>query len=673
MATLKEADFQPVHKDLTVVPVEADAEAKFRTWILSLAPPSVGRKRNHSSVMIKASQFTLDSIEGPTAIMRPPANPEPLVDLADWNYPGNPYFDSRPLRLRAFVLVALDMVMLDKLLDSPDEEAKPNQDHLGAEIGRLAYVYPGLQSLLPAEVRDAYLVGLKKLVRRALDHGPKALSLRTQGMFTWPVSGLALAAPVLNDAGVTKEVEAYARTVFANEEFFRPAGYFVNGGTLDSFNGISTCVAMPAALLGKWPFARDAVARVYCLRAHLTLPEPDGVLVGPSHMAALTSTEPAHDQWDFRERAWAAALISDEAACFARMPDEAEIARGAAATVGEINAQLHELSWAPGGLDPAPWKFQAPGPGSNGAYHYYPAGYYARRIALEQHGEMNRMPVLRQGSFVRTFEDEFLVAKRASHAAIIHTGPIAGAGKSDVAYGFGGGALSAFWTEASGSVLLGRGVGSWSPQYKMSLEAWRSLPSHAILGATADNVVFTSAHIVKPETNVASSGGSYLVTVRGTLPTFRHASDRPLSGVVEYSRKFESTARGLSVTTNISTDGKDTIAELYEALPVFLREASRQAKATPTTIEFQVDGKWTPGTDSFTEKVTAVRLTRFAGAVEVGFDRPRRVKLAPIWNDTYMSHAACRNVLVDLLENGDRPAAIRNPRQLAYHIEAAAK
>lgn len=81
MATLKAEDFQPVHKDLKVVPFAGDADERLRMWILSLQPPAVGRKRNYSSVMIKASHFTLDTIEGAKAIMRPPAYPEPLVDL----------------------------------------------------------------------------------------------------------------------------------------------------------------------------------------------------------------------------------------------------------------------------------------------------------------------------------------------------------------------------------------------------------------------------------------------------------------------------------------------------------------------------------------------------------------------------------------------------------------
>src|SRR5262245_26917632 len=79
LATYLEADFLPEHADLKVVPSNQNADDQFRTWVLSLSPPAVGRKRNFSSVMIKPSHFTLDSIEGAEAIMRPAAHPEPLV------------------------------------------------------------------------------------------------------------------------------------------------------------------------------------------------------------------------------------------------------------------------------------------------------------------------------------------------------------------------------------------------------------------------------------------------------------------------------------------------------------------------------------------------------------------------------------------------------------------
>lgn len=665
MATLKAEDFQPAHKDLKVVPITGDADEQLRVWILSLQPPAVGRKRNYSSVMIKSPQFTLEAIEGAKAIMRPPAHPEPLVDLAAWDYAGNPYAGSRALRLRAFVLAALDMMMVENLLDSGDDKAKLSQNQLLMTIGRFAYVFPGIREAVPGEVRDAYLAGLRKLVKRALDHGPTTVDPRNQGMYTAAAPALFLSAKILNDAEITKQVEAYTRTIFTTEPYFRTAGYFPNGGTLDSFNGISTYFAVWGALAGDAPIAREAIAKVYELRSHLTLPEPDGILVGPSHMASLTSAESAHEQWNWAMRTWGAALIADEAACLTKLPDAAELQKSLTNTVGEINAQLHELSWQPGGLDPAPWRLQPAGTLVNFAYQYYPRGYHARRVALEKQGRPLQLPVVRDPSYIRTFKDEFVVARTPQHAAIVHVGPISDPTNAHPAYGFGGGALSAFWTPTTGSVILGRGIGAYSPQYKKTLDEWRSLPSHAVTGITTGGTVFTSAHIVTPATSIEAGGKNYAVTAHGLIPSFRHDVNTKLAGQIDYTRKFESTPAGVRITTTLKADGKDKIAELYEVVPVFLREAGFQTKVAPTIIEVGGGGKWNPATEAFTDKVSAVRLSRFGAAVDITFDRPCRVKLAPAWADTYQTRSACRNLLIDLLD--------KDTRSISYRIEAVAK
>jgi hypothetical protein len=121
------------------------------------------------------------------------------------------------------------------------------------------------------------------------------------------------------------------------------------------------------------------------------------------------------------------------------------------------------------------------------------------------------------------------------------------------------------------------------------------------------------------------------------------------------------------VETTVSGDGKEAIAELYEVLPVYLRDTEKQAKAQPTVIEFQSGGVWKPATAEYAEGVTAVKLTRFNGAVRVAFDQPRRVKLSPAdWQDGYLSRAACRNILVDLLGGGKKVA---EPVSVSYRVE----
>ena len=662
MATLKEADFQSESKELTVIPFDAkvDPDDKFRTHVLAAAPFAVGLKRNFSSVVVHPSMFTLGAIERDTAIMRPSAHPEPLVDLANWNYAGNPHFNSRALRLRAFVLVAVDMMMADNLFDAPDEKNRPKQFQLMGQILRAAYVIPSLNDAIPADVRDALLAGLKPLVRRALDHGPRQRD-GGPGMNASALPGLYLATELLNDPVMKKEAEAYARTLVTDPRFFSAAGYFVHGGTLDSFNGISTFFALWGANASHWPFADEAMAKIYRLRAHLTLPEPDGTLVGPSHMSSLTSVEQPWDQWNFPARVWGAALNTDEAACFTKMPTDTELNDSIRVAVEHLNYQIREVCLVGPGLEASPWKNEPAAILANYAYRYYPKGYYTRRVELEKKGELSKLPALREGTFVRTFADEFLFAKSPAHAVTIYTGPTRETGDPESGVGLGGGALSAFWTPSTGAVILGRGVGAWSKMYKTMFESWRSIPSHAVTGITKTGKVFTSAHLDKPELKIDAKEKTYSVTARGPIPATR-GGETLLTGVLDYTRQFESTATGIHITTTVKSDGKDSLAELYEAIPVFAWDAGRQPKNT-LTVEFLVGGKWVPATETPTADVTAVLLHRYDGAVDVVFDQPCKVKMAPEWTDAYMTRATTRNILVDLLET----------RKVSYRIGAVAK
>jgi len=67
--------------------------------------------------------------------------------------------------------------------------------------------------------------------------------------------------------------------------------------------------------------------------------------------------------------------------------------------------------------------------------------------------------------------------------------------------------------------------------------------------------------------------------------------------------------------------------------------------------------------------VQAVRITRFDGAVEIRFDAPQAVRLAPAdWIDTHLSRAACRTVLIDRLGGTGEPATVAGEQTLAYTV-----
>src|SRR6185436_19593587 len=92
--------------------------------------------------------------------------------FAAWNYPGNPYFNSRPLRLRAFMLAASDMMMLDYLYDH-DPRCADRSDYLGGNLIWIGFTYRTAKDLLPPAVQSAFETGLKRHVKRLEKWGPK--------------------------------------------------------------------------------------------------------------------------------------------------------------------------------------------------------------------------------------------------------------------------------------------------------------------------------------------------------------------------------------------------------------------------------------------------------------------------------------------------------------------
>ncbi len=693
LASLKAGDFEHgVTQQFSTVSVPADAETQYRNFLLTqMLQPLIGTKRGYPAVNAPSHLFTLPEIETPEGIQCPPVWVEPTAFLVTWSHPGNPYFQSRAMKLRAFVTMCIHLSMLDAQLEyAPEVGGSGRSDWLAPTLILLAYPFPTVRDVVPETVCEAYLTGLRKMGQRLLDRGPKGEDPQLDVVA--PLS-LWYISQALGDADFLKQTEAYARKLFTDERHFHPAGYFVDRGGLDlGFGGQTNFFTSWIALATRWPFASDVVDRCHRLRAHVSLPDPDGHTYGPSHFQTRYSADAWRDQWEWGHyRDFAASLVTDEAAYLVTLPPPAVLTDAAAQRAGFFNAQIAEnpLTGEPrhfarnDELGNHPWKFSLwqsynfPAMVSY-AYDHYPAGAFAHRMKLEQEkSPLLLSPFLRDGTFIRDFSKVFTVAKLTNYSAILHTGPVGAPNPEDGhvplagPYGFGGGQLSAFWTPATGSVLLGRRGGMTKDKNMDNLEDWRSWPIHAVSGIRPDGKVFTTARLQSPHVESTLHASDGTVRVSGTIPRGLLGQAKALDGRVDYARTFTLTADALRIETTLKSTGQDSIAELYETLPVFLRETAQQAKSQPTTIELLQDEIWSVAGANWTEQVAAVRLTRFNGAVLVEFDRPRRVKLSPAdWQDTYLSHAACRNILIDLLENKDQPRVL-GTAAISYRLRPA--
>lgn len=692
MATLTEKDFDHgVEGFINKVEWKLGPEEQYREYLFTLMlQPMIGTKRGAPSVLAPPVSFLLSSLESPEGVRRPPIWPESLGAFERWAYPGNPFHNNRALKLRVFVAAAVKLIMMDDFVAKSPIARR--SDWLGYQLVSAGASFRCFKDAVPAEVRKAFADGMVHLGRQVIAFGPRGEEPNMD--LTAPI-GLWYAAEAAGDPAFAAEVQAYAKRMFTDPRYFNPAGYFVERGGADlDFGGMSNFFAVWLALASDWPFTKEAVEKIYRLRAHLLLPEPDGRFTSPTHFHTRIGGPANEDQWDWGFRDYAAAMLTDEAMYLLKPQTDEQLA---AAPLGRANIFNHAMSETiaiaknrktdVSKMRGSPWSwhlwdnYNFPAT-VNYAYDFYRPGSYARRLALQKDDSpWLKSPFLRAENFARRFGEAFLVVKRPGYSAIVHTGPVGGQRPDDGLaqfkgpLGFGGGELSAFWTPKTNTVLMGRRRGMNWDLTKDKVEEWRLWPIHAVTGQTAEGKVFTSARIEKPDVKGAAAadpvmGDAGEATVSGTIPAEQLEQGPVLAGKIEFIRAFKLSDKGVNVTTMLRSEGSDRVTELYETLPVFLGDSAATLKPeAKTAIEFSVGGKWQPAAPEPTDGVSAVRLKRQTGAAVITFDHPRRVKLSPAeWVDGWFSRATCRNVMIDLLEGDGQPAAIPAERKVSYTI-----
>lgn len=714
LATLTARDFEPPQGTPITVAPDPDPDTQFRLWVLSLDPVRIGNKRCPPSVNLPANQFTLGFIESPAdqTVIQPLAWAEPLAWLANWDYAGNPYRGSKALKLRAFVLAAQDLMMVDEQQEHTDAPMWRRADWFAPHLLMYAYTYAAVRDELPEGARKAFEAGLAKMVRRVDGWGPR-------GDETYLDIQAALAMTILygamDDADLKPVMEGYVRRFMTPGEFYSPAGYFADQGCFDpGFNGLTLFYATWLALRAppEWTWAREAVAQAWKLRGYLMLPEPDDdpalaekrLLFSPTHMTLRTGSAVCYDQWNWPFKFVAAAYLTDDALCQVRWPSADELRSGPESAVGGLMGNLNQNPQDPrpgvahnvflkneelGILPTSPWTWRLfPGspvfPMINYGADHYPKGFAARLAGLQAaKSPLLELPFRRSGSFIERFDKSFVVAKVGGYGAIIHTGPVSGLSDKEVfkwpgaPYGLSGGTLSAFWTPAAGSLILGRRGGMSNPGgqpvcFDKPAE-WRNWPVHAVIGSTGGDHFFTSARIRSPDTTCEVAGDRATITVSGVIPPAPLDADRALQGRLDYARSFRLAPDGVRIETRVAGDGADMLTELYEVIPALHRDY-HQGTGVTARIEFRQGGAWVAASPALAENVTAIRITRFNGAAIVTLDRARRVKLSPgETSEGFLTGGVSRNILIDLLENSDKPAAIKEAKSVSYRIEPAGR
>ena len=628
LGSLKESDFDPGQIREDADPAGLSGEALYRSWLLAQRGGAYG-------LQAPSSAYLLSSIESGDKVMQPMG-----VELARMAkmYPDK-YEHPRALRMRAFVPSVVDLLMLEDLYGQPAGKAVARFDFLGGTLIWLAYNYGEVKADLPEDVRKAYETGLRKMVARLKEWGPTGLHTN---MDLFAPVGLAYAARALDDPEITRTATEIARTLYTDPRHFNPAGFFVEENGFDtSYNGIALFFSTWAGLISDWDFVQKALDQTYKLRAHLSLPEPPEVRdksgnrlwFGPTHFSTRTSGDSPSDQWGWTDRNVGASLLTDHALPLVPLPAE-EVLRNPRREKG------------PPSENPAPWK-EHHWIRSNLATEFHKPGFYDRLLKLHaEDSPLVKLPFDRPGGFVEQFGDTFVVAKFPRYGVIIFSGQVSSE-YTGIARGFGGGNVSAFWMPDTGPVLLGRRGGTQG-DHPDRPEAWRDRPVNAISGQTDNGKMFSSSRCLVPERTIQTSPEGFDVTVKGTMGTYPERIK--LRGTMTYQRRFTGDADGVTVESSVHSDTKDVLAEMVETIPFFLKDAKvhRAEAPPPFGFEFQVGSTWSEATAEPVDNVTAIRVHRHRGAVEVRLEKPSRVRLSPNeWTDLYHSRAICRNVLID--------------------------
>ncbi len=653
MATLTPMDFEiPALEVKPAAPTSVpDNEALYKSWLLSQQMPLLG------AGTLPSQAFTLSAIEGKKGLAIPAQGWEAhqLAWLSDWDDKDNPYRGSKGLKMRAFVLATLDLVMLDWVLDH-GPNGVDRADFLGGTLIWLGYTYKSVKDSLDPKTQKAFEEGLKRLVRKINKWGPTGL-MTDMDLFA-PV-GLWYVADAVKDPEITKIAHDYSKVLFTDERYFHEAGYFVDMGCFDtSYNGISLYFGTWGALLTDWPWLKAAMQKASRLRAHLSFPDPDGSFTGPSAMNSRCSGPPPLDQWQFSPRMQMGWSFSDDGVYLSKLPTQEELNAAPGLVASSINSQMA----AKRELKPEAWKEWHWSRGVNYAHEAYRPGDYARRLKYVQENSPFLKPLYqRNENFIRAFEKIFLIAKFDGYGVAIHTGPVGGLDKRWTRpYGHGGGELSAFWTPKSGSVMLARRRGIQGHTFD-SLDEWRIWPIHAVTGLTGADELISSGRIKQPETHYNIEKEKAHVHVTGVMPRLPKDAKQFVDSKTGYERAFDISSAGLTVTTTVTFSADEPIKELYETIPLFLRENDAQKAGV---IEFQVDGKWVEATPAAV-KITGARIKRFEGAVVVAFPQAVTGRLSPaVWKDGYQTQAECRTLLVDI------PVAVSGKATVKYTIAA---
>lgn len=514
-----------------------------------------------------------------------------LAGAFAWAYssemPGNPYQGERALLYRAMIAAFryyLTMTEAEEVSYEPGRiMLNPNWQHF-----HFCYTHEGplvlylVKESLPEEARRAW----EGAVVRHGEHLAYWYRWQTNQWAKIPVGhyyNYRITGKERFDSLWRRHLDYIIDDIYGPHLGQSPAGYFRENHRIDGgYNSMSVFILGSLYLHTRDSRLRDSLERSWELRAHLTLPEPDGSLFSPTHFATRTPFTLSGPIWPD------AALLSGY---FDRASDHL-------LRVAEVHMPIPWGVYSQESLEGViehwstrnlPWEAMVgcrPGSG------FFIGAYLAKLADKEMPRNRVPLPVEEGRSFLRNFNDEFIIVNRPTYHLIIYTSPRTG--EFWARRVMQGGGLSAFWTPEFGSAVLGVSDGPWF--------------NHAITGYLEDGNVFSSSFTNQSFT---LSEDEMEMTVKGAI------RGTPLS----YIRHYRFDDEALRITLTLTADRDFLSREIFEVIP-YLEKDNLQVTA------LNGRGQWVPLSAEVSLKSSAFRLDNGVAGVKFRFSSPLEMQLS---------------------------------------------
>jgi len=614
-----------------------------------------------------------------------PTHPNVACVLAwaySWDESWNPYYDDKAIARRAAIVAISDLLGWtenDYHQNNPTSSKDGRRWGLhpgitGFSLTFNAYTLHKVGNVLPDAARLAWSDGIRHMIARLNTRRP----MGPQNMRLSIPVGLYYAYLATGDEQIKSSYQRWYDQTVLSEELSPAAHYWEGVGRAPdgSYNGIAAHRLAELYSITKDEKLLVILRRMYRLKAHLSLPMPDGRWVSPSHYNDRCKSSFANDQYEGRETQLIP--MAPEAALFLKKqwrdrkwPDANTIASRA----GRPNNRV---------ADAFPW-----GGGKGQRMRMHDWGLILHLPDFEYHAGMDvinkmlnknwRLPVLTKERFTENFNNEFHCIRRPGYYAIFYTGAAVASdqgatnqrnmlsGKGGLFNGFAGGGLSALWTPA-GVFLIGRMNGHENYQRDQVtlkwgdylIPGWRDWSNNHVVGLTKDDKILTSARVSWPQSHFDSKANT--LTIRGVFPQQTRRQGDVANATIRYERRYQFQEQGFTCHLAITTDQPVELKELYETLPIHLTDDLQ--------IEF-LDAAGSTRPDQPTiDAVVQLRLQREQGEVRIGLDRARRISRlgVPVSSVQHGPKITTRNVQIAL----DTQLTPGEPVTLSYEIQSVA-